>query len=139
MIEKYLWATGSFILMIMGTLHLYGTLFTPFMHPRNEKLIPEMKLATLKMSDKLTLWKSWIGFNATHSAGVIFLGASNLYITSKYGEILQHDLILPSLTIVVVSFYCWVAWRYWFKIVTSLLVVALIFLLTSFVLIIFHA
>ena len=139
MIEKYLWATGSFTLMIMGILHLYGTLFTPFMHPRNEKLIPEMKRATLKITDKLTLWKSWIGFNATHGAGVIFLGVSNLYVNWKYREILQHDLILPTLTIVIVSFYCWVAWKFWFKTVTSLLVVALIFLLTSYMLINFHA
>jgi hypothetical protein len=115
MIAKYLWETGSFIITIMGILHLRGTLFTNVLHPRNEKLVAEMQVSPLILTEKLTMWKSWIGFNASHSSGVIFVGVVNFYLAFHYFEILQSDPFFFLFTILTMGFYVWVAKKYWFK------------------------
>lgn len=136
MIARYLWEAGSIIIALMGVLHLRGTLSTRAMHPRNEKLTGDMKTATLMLTEKLTMWNSWIGFNATHSCGAMFTGIVNFYLAYRYFNVLQADPFLLLLTIAAVGFYVWVAKKYWFSTVLILLSVALLCFITSAVLII---
>lgn len=136
MIAKYLWETGSIIIGLMGTLHLRGTFYKNKLHPRNEALIDEMKISPLNLTNKLTLWKSWIGFNATHSSGAIFIGVANFYLACNYFEILQSDRFLPLFTILTIAFYVWVAKKYWFNTVFILLSITLLCFISSYMLII---
>jgi hypothetical protein len=134
MISRYLWEAGSAIAALMGAFHLRGTLFTNALHPRNPKLAADMKASALIVTDKLNLWKSWIGFNATHSNGAIFAGVVNFYLAWRYFQVLQADLFFPLLTILIMGFYVWVAAKYWFKMVLIPLIVALLLFIVSFVL-----
>ncbi len=135
MTARYLWEAGSAIIAIMGVLHLRGTFFRNALHPRSEKLEAEMKTAPLVLTDKLMMWKSWIGFNATHSSGAIFTGVLNFYLAYRYFHVLQADIFFPLLTILMTGFYVWVAGKYWFKTVLLLLSVALLLFMVSFALI----
>jgi hypothetical protein len=134
MVAKYLWETGSLIIGIMGALHLRGTLYFNVLHPRNEKLVTDMKASTLILTDKLNMWSSWIGFNATHSSGAIFLGVVNFYLAYRYFEILQSDPFFFLFTIVTMGFYVWVAKKYWFNTVLVLLSIALLCFVSAAVL-----
>lgn len=134
MIAKYLWETGSFIIAAMGILHLRATLFTNALHPRNEKLITAMEVSPLILTEKLTMWKSWVGFNATHSIGAIFLGIINFYLAFRYFEILQSDSFFFLFSILIIAFYVWVAKKYWFKTVLILLSIVLGCFITSSIL-----
>ncbi|MCW3466114.1 LIC_13387 family protein [Chitinophaga nivalis] len=124
MIAQYLWQAGSLMIALMGLLHLRGTLFSKAMHPRDEQLIADMQATPLILTDKLTMWPSWIGFNATHSSGAIFLGMINCYIGYKYFGLLQSDPFFAVLTLLIIGFYAWVAGKYWFKTVFLLLAAA---------------
>ena len=136
MIAKYLWEIGSFIIAIMGALHLRGTLFTKTLYPKNEHLVTEMNASPLLLTEKLTMWKSWIGFNATHSIGAIFIGIANCYLASRYFDVLRSDPLLGVFTIFAVGGFVWVSQKYWFKTITLLLSIALLCYVTSFVLMI---
>ena len=118
----------------MGLLHLRGTFFGNKLFPKNEKLIEEMKISPLILTKKLTLWKSWIGFNGTHSSGAIFIGVVNLYLAINYFDVLQSDHFFSLFTILTIGFYVWVAKKYWFKAVLTGILTAWICFFVSCVL-----
>ncbi|WP_160712575.1 LIC_13387 family protein [Chitinophaga solisilvae] len=139
MIAIYLWKTGAAIISLMGLLHLKATLTTNKLSPRNEKLEADMKHDTLLLTDKLNMWKSWIGFNATHSIGAVFTGIVNFYLAVKYPSLLQSDPFIPLLTILIIGGYVWIAAKYWFHVVLTLLFIAWICFLAAWLLLLFNA
>jgi len=114
-IAKYLWAIGSIIITVLAGLHLYYTFFTDKFSSRNEKLIEEMKSSYPILTKELTMWKAWVGFNASHSSGGIFIGILNLYFAIQYFTVLQNDNFFYIFNILTIGFYVWVAKKYWFK------------------------
>lgn len=115
MIAKYLWETGSIIIAIFGSIHLYYTFFTNKFSSTNEKVVEEMKTSFPILTKETTMWKAWIGFNASHSSGIIFIGIFNFYIAVQYFTVLQSDHFFFLFNILTISFYIWLAKKYWFK------------------------
>ena len=112
---KYLWETGSVIIVVLGCLHLYYTFFTDKFSSRNEKAVEEMKTSFPVLTKETTIWNAWIGFNASHSAGAIFIGVINFYLGIQYFAILQSDHFFFLFNILTMSFYVYIAKKYWFK------------------------
>jgi hypothetical protein len=83
MIAQYLWIFGSSIFLLLGTAHLRITFLGRKLHPENSAVIEEMKNTNPRITKDTTMWKTWIGFNASHSAGAIFFGALNMTHTSQ--------------------------------------------------------
>ena len=115
-IAKYLWITGSLIFIVLGTIHLLYTFFTNKFSSRSEKAIEEMKSSNPILTKETTLWKAWVGFNASHSLGAIFIGVVNLYLAVQYFDLVQSDAFFFVLNITTTAFYLWLAKKYWFKI-----------------------
>jgi len=113
---KYIWEFGSLVFVILGTIHLFYTFFTDKFSSKNEKVISEMKSSNPILTNETTLWKAWIGFNASHSIGAIFFGLINIYIAHKFFLTLQGDSFFFILNIFIVGFYLWLAKKYWFRI-----------------------
>lgn len=135
MTEKYLWETGSIVIALMGSIHLRITFFSDKLYPRNKKLVDEMNVSPLVLTERLTMWKSWVGFNATHSSGVIFIGVINFYLAVNYFEILRSDRFIAVFTILTIGFYAWVAKKYWFKTVVAGILTAWICFVSSYILV----
>ena len=113
---KYLWEFGSIILIILGTLHLLYTFFSNKFSTKNERLISEMKISHIILTKKVTMWRGWIGFNASHSSGIMFIGIINFYLALEYFPVFQFDHLFFIFNILTVGFYVWLAKKYWFKI-----------------------
>jgi hypothetical protein len=127
MIEKYLWIAGSLPFIILGTMHLLYTFFTNKFSSRNKTLDEEMKISFPVLTKATTMWKAWIGFNASHSSGAMYIGIINLFVAIQYTSILENYLFLL-LNIVTVLFYLWLGKKYWFKIpFTGVLISAVCF------------
>jgi hypothetical protein len=62
------------------------------------------------------MWNAWIGFNASHSAGAMFMGLINIILVVQYYSIIQYGVLIHSLNLVTAIFYCWLGKRYWFRI-----------------------
>lgn len=105
MLAKYLWITGSLLITVLGIIHLYYTFFTTAFSSRNEKMIQEMKSSSPILSQEINMWKAWIGFNASHSTGLLFIGFINLYLAIRYFRILQADHFFFIFTILAIGFY----------------------------------
>lgn len=131
MLPKLLWLAGSFIFFLLGSIHLYYTFFTRKLDPRNDKLLEEMNQDSPRLTRATTIRKAWVGFNASHSAGAIFIGLINLILCSGYFYIVESSFALELLTIITALFYLWLAKKYWFSVpFTGLLIATLCFILS---------
>ena len=134
MIAQYIWILGSLIFIILGSLHLHFTFFTNKFSSKNEKAIEEMKASSPILTKDTTIWRAWIGFNASHSSGAIFIGVMNIYVISNFYTIIQNDLFFFIFNILTVAFYFWLARKYWFRIPFTGILLTLICYITSFIL-----
>ncbi len=134
MIAKYLWISGSLILFIMGSLHLVYTFFTNKFSTKNEKLIADMKVSYPILTKEMNMWNAWVGFNASHSSGVIFIGVINLYLALQYFSILQSDHFFFLFNILTIGFYFCVGIKFWFKIPLTGVTIILICYIVSYIL-----
>lgn len=128
----YFWAFGSLIFIILGSIHLIYTFFTNKFSSRNQNVISEMKASYPILTKHTTMWKAWVGFNASHSMGVLFFGIINLYIAFKYFDDFQLDYFFFILNILIVGFYVWLGKKYWFNIPFSGALITLICYVLSF-------
>lgn len=79
MTAKILWIMGSLIPMIIGIMHLRGTLFTKLLHPTDKSVMQVMKTTKLEVDKNALVWKAWIGFNSLFSVCLAFMGGCNAY------------------------------------------------------------
>jgi hypothetical protein len=115
MLSKILWLSGSSVFFLLGSLHLYYTFFTHKLDPRDESTVDKMKNTSLRLTRETTAWKAWTGFNASHSAGGIFIGFINGILAIQNFSILENSFLLSFCTIVTSIFYLWLAKKYWFS------------------------
>ena len=133
-LAKYLWSFGSIIMIFLGSFHLILTFFTNKFSPKNAAVEESMKLTSPLLTDKLTIWSGWQGFNASHSAGIIFIGLINMYLVIYYFKIFESDNVFFLLNIFTVVFYIFLAYKYWFNIPMFGLLAALVCFVISYVL-----
>lgn len=114
MIEKYLWIVGSLPFIILGGIHLLYTFFTNKFSSRNKLADDEMKKSFPVLTKETTMWNAWVGFNASHSSGAIYIGLINLFMAIQNFTIVTNPVFL-FFNIVIVLFYLWLAKRYWFS------------------------
>jgi hypothetical protein len=138
MSAKYIWEFGSLIFILLGTIHLAYTFFTNKFSSKNKKVIAEMKSSHPNLTKETTIWKAWIGFNASHSIGVMYIGIINFYLAFEYFSALQSDHFFFLFNILTISFYVWLAKMYWFKIPLIGTLIALIFYILSYYLILMN-
>jgi len=136
MIAKYLWELGSLIMLVLGSIHLYYTFFTNKFSSRSENAISEMKTSHPILTRETTMWKCWIGFNASHGSGAIFIGIINFYLAFKHFVVLQNDSLILLFSILTIVFYVWLAKKYWFKIPIMGILVTLICYAIAYILIV---
>ncbi|MES2329513.1 MAG: hypothetical protein V4539_07920 [Bacteroidota bacterium] len=135
MVAKYLWETGSLIITILGSLHLYYTFFTNKFSSRNEKMVQDMKTSFPNLTRRTTMWNAWIGFNASHSSGAMFIGIINFYLAFNYFTLLRSDHFFFLFSIVTMGFYGWLGKKYWFNIPFAGIIVSLICFIASYTLV----
>jgi hypothetical protein len=63
-----------------------------------------------------TMWKAWVGFNASHSYGAILFGAVYGYLSLAQGAFLFQSTFLLSLGLLLLGGYAFLGKRYWFSV-----------------------
>ena len=111
----YIWDLGASIFILLGSIHLAFTFFTNKFSSPKSSAISAMKSSHPNLTSETTLWKAWIGFNASHSVGAIFIGVINIYIIHAFTLTPSTHPFFFALNILVVGFYLWLAKRYWFS------------------------
>jgi hypothetical protein len=115
-IKSLLVAASAAILLLLGLLHLVYTFYGPKLLPRDRALQARMQEVSPVISRETTMWKAWIGFNASHSYGLILFGAVYGYLALAHGEFLFQSVFLLSLGLATLLGYVFLAKRYFFSI-----------------------
>lgn len=126
MAAQILWITASSIYVLLATLHLLYTFFTNKFSARDSQTTEMMKQTHPVLTNRTTMWKAWIGFNGSHSAGGIFLGAVNIILAIFYFDFLSAALPLIILTDITSLFFLFLGIKYWFNIPLGGIVIATI-------------
>lgn len=107
---------ASSIFLILGAIHLIYTFFTNKFLTRDSETTQKMKETLPVITKETTVWNAWVGFNASHSAGAIFIGLINILLVAQHFEVYQNSFNILLLDICTGIFYLFLAKKYWFKI-----------------------
>jgi hypothetical protein len=82
------------IILTLGVLHLVYTFCGPNLTPRDPKLQISMSHSSPVMTKETTMWRCWVGFNASHSMGLILFGLIFGYLALAHSQLLFRSPFL---------------------------------------------
>ena len=115
MISRILISACAGITLFFGSVHLAYTFFTDQLIPVDGQLETAMKRVAVRISSETTMWKVWIGFNVSHSMGLMLFGLIYGYLTVYRWDVLQKSYFLAGLGLVVLVSYVVLARVFWFS------------------------
>ena len=113
--EIYCLLLGGTVYFLLGSLHLAFTFFGRHFQAREQRVVEAMQSVAPRITAQTTMWRAWIGFNASHSLGAIVLGLFVIVMALDYPTILLGSGRLLALVNGASFFYLFLAWRYWFR------------------------
>jgi hypothetical protein len=107
---RILMVLSANIVLTLGVLHLVSTFWGPSLTPRDPALQISMSQSSPIMTKETTMWRCWVGFNASHSMGLILFGLVFGYLALAHGQLLFRSPLLLVVGLVVlckVYFFSW--------------------------------
>jgi hypothetical protein len=115
-IASWFVAASAAIVLLLGVLHLVYTFRGRMLHPRDPNLIARMNEVSLVLTRETTIWKAWIGFNASHAYGAIFFGLIYGYLALEHTLLLFHSPFLQVVGLLLLAGYAVLGKLYWFSV-----------------------
>ncbi|HEY8182520.1 MAG TPA: hypothetical protein VII32_09785 [Thermoanaerobaculia bacterium] len=115
-VAPWLVAGSSAIVLVLGLMHLLYTFYGPKLLPRDRELQTRMQEVSPVITRQTTMWKAWVGFNASHSYGLILFGAVYGYLALAHSAFLFQSVFLLSLGLILLFGYIFLAKKYFFSI-----------------------
>jgi len=109
-------AGSAAVIFALGALHLLYTFRGTKLHPRDPDLRARLEQAPLVLTRQTTMWKAWIGFNASHSYGALLFGSVYGYLALAHGACLFQSWFLLSLGLLALVGYAFLGKIYWFSV-----------------------
>jgi hypothetical protein len=119
-VTSVLLGIGGGIYVVLGLLHALYT-FLDIRRPR--RLVPDDSAVSAAMArshlrltrGRTTMWQAWVGFNFSHSLGVVLFGALGITTGIIIGAVAVPGLVLLSFFAVGLV-YVLIGALYWFRI-----------------------
>lgn len=115
---QILLASAAGIFLMMGTLHCMWTL-RDLVHPRyftptDETVRIAMQGARLTFNPRANVWQAWLGFNLSHSLGLVVFGGVLLAFALRDFTVFAASGLAQAGAVVVAGTYFVLAIRFWF-------------------------
>ena len=105
MAAKMLMVLSASIILTLGVSHLVYTFWGLNLTPRDPALQISMSQTSPVISKETTMWRCWIGFNATHSMGLIFFGLVFGFLALAHSQLLFRSPFLLALGLTMLGGY----------------------------------
>lgn len=115
-ISAFFVAASALLMGVLGVLHLYYTFQTTKFDPRDPSLKLHMQGVAPGISSHTTVWRCWVGFNASHSLGVILYAVVYGYLALAPGLPLFKSPFLLVVGALLLAAYAALARLFWFHI-----------------------
>ena len=129
--SAYFFLASATVVGLLGAVHLVLTFAGRRLQPTDPALCAAMQVSTLVMTRQTSVWRAWLGFNASHSLGMLLWAAVYGHLAWVAPDPLFKSAYLQGLGLVVLIAYGWLAWRYWFDVPQRGLLLALALYLTG--------
>ena len=116
MLASLLVAVGALIVLLLGSIHLLYTFRGPKLTPRDPALQASMREVHPVLTRQTTMWKAWIGFNASHSMGAMLFGLVYGYLALAQPQLLFHSPFLLLVGFAMLGGFVVLGKLYWFSI-----------------------
>ena len=103
------------IIFTLGVLHLMYTFRGPLLMPRDRALQISMSRTSPVITKQTTMWRAWVGFNASHSLGAILFGLVFGFLARAHGQILFHSPFLLTVGLAMLGSFVVLSKVYWFS------------------------
>lgn len=113
---SWLVAASAALILLLGLIHLVYTFRGPKLHPRDAALETRMREVAPVLSRETTMWKAWVGFDASHSQGAILFGLVYAYLALAQGAFLFQSPYLLVAGLAFLAGYVSLGEAYWFGI-----------------------
>jgi hypothetical protein len=91
---KILMVLSASIIFTLGVFHLVYTFWGPMLTPRDPALQISMSQISPVITNQTTMWRCWVGFNASHSMGLILFGLVFGFLALAHGQLLFRSPFL---------------------------------------------
>jgi hypothetical protein len=91
---RVLMVLSASIVLLLGVVHLVYTFWGPNLTPRDPALQISMSQSSPVITKETTMWRCWVGFNASHSMGLILFGLIFGYLALAHGQLLFRSPFL---------------------------------------------
>jgi hypothetical protein len=115
-LARILVSASAGILFLLGTLHLVYTFWGNKLAPRDPTVQAAMDATHMVITRETTVWRAWIGFNASHSICAMFFGLVFGFLAVAHPELLFRSLYLQLLGVAVLAGFVLLAKLYWFSV-----------------------
>jgi hypothetical protein len=115
MIPAILMFISAGIILALGCAHLWFTFNGPRLRPRDPALQAHMERDTPGITRQTTMWKAWVGFNASHSMGAILFGLVYGFLAVRHRELLFDSPFLLAVGAAMLCGFLILGRLYWFR------------------------
>src|SRR5580704_8524610 len=91
---KILMILSASIIFTLGVVHLVYTFWGSKLTPRDPALQISMSQISPVITRETTMWRAWMGFNATHSMGLILFGLVFGFLALAHSQLLFQSPFL---------------------------------------------
>lgn len=118
---------GAAALMgMLGLIHMVYTFFGERLAPRDAALRERMRQVAPVLTRRTTMWRCWVGFNASHSLGALLFALVYGNLALRHPAWLQDSPFLLALGLATLSAYAVLGRSYWFRVPNTGILVALV-------------
>lgn len=131
MLAKSLMMVSSGIILGLGVIHLIYTFSGTNLLPRDPSLQVLMSQVHPGLTTETTMWKTWIGFNASHSMGAILFGLIFGFLAYQHTELLFNSAYLLAVGFLMLAGLFVLGKLYWFSVPFACITISLVCYLAS--------
>jgi hypothetical protein len=91
---KILMVLSASIVFTLGVMHFVYTFRGPALTPRDPALQISMSETSPVITQETTMWRCWVGFNASHSMGLILFGLVFGFLALAHDQLLFQSPFL---------------------------------------------
>jgi hypothetical protein len=107
---------STLVLLTLGVLHLVYTFSGAKLTPRDPVLQARMNEVHPVITRQTTMWRAWIGFNASHSMGAILFGLVYGFLANAHPQLLFSSPFLLALGFAMLGGFAVLGKLYWFRV-----------------------
>src|SRR5580698_4562493 len=104
------------IIFTLGVVHFVYTFWGPKLTPREPALQISMSQISPVITRETTMWRCWMGFNASHSMGLILFGLVFGFLALAHDQFLFQSLFLLGVGLAMLAGFVVLSKVYFFRV-----------------------